>query len=102
MSTIWKYEIGTGFTCIPMPKDARFLSVHSQHGQPVVWMIVEPSAPTELRYFTSFPTGGELPDEFKKAPFLGTFMLHDGRLVFHLFEGAPEQARAYFERQSKM
>ena len=86
--TIWKYGIKVGDNvCIRMPKDAELLPVQVQKGQVCIWAIVNSENEYEDRYFHIYGTGHDIPvDILRSGIFLGTFQLHDGDLVFHMFE----------------
>lgn len=84
MKTIWKYavELKDRFE-VDLPMGAEFLSVQSQFGRPQMWWLVDPRMPVTKCRFAVHGTGH--PVEGKKI-YLGTFQIHDGELVFHLFE----------------
>lgn len=94
MSAIWKYELRAEehFAHL-MPKGAEILSVQVQRGVPQMWARVDPTAEKERRHFGVYGTGHRVPDESEGVGlrFVGTFQLHDGDLVFHLFEALPRQ-----------
>ena len=86
MLTVYKYPIQPGESNILMPSGAEILSCHVQNGEPFVWAIVDTGATIdESRKFTVHGTGHELPDDIGKFNYLGTFLLEDGRLVFHVW-----------------
>jgi len=81
--TVWKYEIPLEDEFeITMPVGAELLMVSIQAGQPQLWVRVDPAAPTRARAFRVVGTG--YPGAF--GGYVGSFMLRDGALVFHLFE----------------
>lgn len=85
MKTIWKYKIDvTDRQMIEMPCGAELLSVGVQDGHPVLWALVNPTHYQPYRVLRIYGTGHPVDDEPKR--FVGTFMLHDGALVFHVFE----------------
>lgn len=87
MKTVYKYYLPIqDVVMITMPKDAKVLTVQVQNGQPCIWAAVNP-APTELetRAFRIAGTGHPIVDEIVDD-YVGTIQLHDGRLVFHVFE----------------
>ena len=86
MKTIWKFgfDIEDQIT-IKMPKGAEILSVQTQNGGPQLWALVDDAAiPSEPRRFELYGTGHPFREGEQK--FIGTFQLHGGSLVFHLFE----------------
>ena len=88
MKTIWKYPcpMQDNFTLI-IPVGARFLSLHTQYGNPCLWFLVDDWAPTQPRHFLVRETGQQLPPQ--KLTFLGTCLIHGDSLVLHVFEEAP-------------
>jgi hypothetical protein len=91
VNTIHKYEVRIDDEfAIDMPKGARLLSVQTQGGIPFLWALVDTDAKQTLRTFalrgTGHPAGG-----LDFEPFVGTFQLNNGALVFHLFDlGEPK------------
>ena len=94
MMTIWKFpfEPRDGVV-IEMPKGARPLCVAMQHDQPCLWAMVDPTAPTEPREFRLAGTGHDLPDVLRNVRYIGTFQMHGGALVFHLFDPYAQEPR---------
>lgn len=86
MKTIFKYPLElTDRQEVNMPFDAKILTVQVQYGVPCIWAIVD----TEIKHFHSrvfdiVGTGNPMRDCNHK--YLGTIQLHDGALVFHVFE----------------
>lgn len=69
---------------IRMPRGAEVLYVAAQDGVPRVWALVNPTAPKESRNFRVAGTGHPIGKAVGRH--LGSFQLHDGALVFHVFE----------------
>lgn len=86
--TIWKFEIETAdLNTVNMPKGAEILTVQNQMGNPCIWALVDPAQETELRAFEVFGTGHEVYcDMGIDRKYIGTYQLHGGALVFHVFE----------------
>ena len=86
--TIWKFELKImDEQLIHMPKGADLLSVQTQNGIPCMWVLVDPNNDTEDRYFEVFGTGHKVHcDMGVEREYVGTFQMHNGGLVFHLFE----------------
>jgi hypothetical protein len=92
MKQIWKYRVeppmeGT-LVNIEMPADSLVLDIQVQGRDPVLWAVVDPELPKEVRTFAIFATGIDIP-EFHKLAHVKTFQLVDafrGSLVFHVFE----------------
>lgn len=85
MSTIWKHPLGiVDSQTIHIPSDSKILCVRVQNEQPCVWFRCEPQYPKCHRKLIIRGTGHEdIPD----AGYIGSFMLHNGALVFHVFDG---------------
>jgi hypothetical protein len=85
MTTIYKYVLPINDEpMILMPKGANILSVQTQHGEPHIWVEVNPDAPVIERYFCLRGTGHSL--RGNEGRFVGTFLVRDDDLVFHLYE----------------
>lgn len=82
---IWKYPVHlTDQFGAHIPEGAEVLSVQVQHGEPQMWVLVEPDAPQRYRNFRVVGTGH--PFDPAGWDFVGTFQISGGDLVFHLFE----------------
>jgi hypothetical protein len=90
MSVIWKFglkpnEGDSMIATIAMPSGAQVLTVQVQAGIPQIWAVVDPKAPIVERRFQVVGTGH--PFEMKPShKYLGTFQMHQGLFVYHLFE----------------
>ena len=84
--TIWKFPVTVEDEfSVPMPPGAKVLSVHMQHGEPCMWAIVNSDSEVrETRHFCVRGTGHRLTGV--EGRFVGTFLMREGALVFHLFE----------------
>ena len=82
MKTIWKYTLNPA-TSIEMPIGSQLLSVHEQKSEICLWALVDPERDMEVRHFRVFGTGHKIPD---KQAFIGSGLLNNGSLVFHVFE----------------
>ncbi len=80
---IYKYEISPLHSVIEMPVGAEILTVKTQNGNPFLWALVDPDNPPEDRYLVIFGTGHEVVTQGK---YLGTFLIQNDSLVFHVFE----------------
>jgi hypothetical protein len=92
MRAIHKYII-TGMEPIAMPKGARVLHIDGQDGSICAWALVDTEQLAELRHFTVYGTGHELPDDFREenlrmgedgTRYLGTALCDE--FVWHVFE----------------
>jgi hypothetical protein len=86
MNRIWKFPLDVSDSIsIEMPVGATILSVQMQNGQLCAWALVDESAPHETRRFRMYGTGHPVNmDDIRN--FVCTFLIHNERLVFHLFE----------------
>ena len=83
MKQIWKYVIDPAAE-IDMPWGAEILCIQAQNDVACMWALVDPTARTIKRKFSVYGTGQVIPEVPGK--YLGTFQLHGGSLVFHVFE----------------
>lgn len=82
---IYKYTLQTiGEQTIPMPSGAKLLSVQTQNDAPQVWALVDERNPVANRKFATYGTGHPMPDA--PGEYLGTYQIHGGMLVMHVFE----------------
>ena len=82
---IFKYpvELTDSFT-IMLPAGAEVLAVQAQNDSPFIWALVVDLARLEPRHFRLCGTGHVIGDGTTR--YIGTFQLHDGAFVGHLFE----------------
>lgn len=86
MKTIWKFEFSTvDNPVVAMPRGAEILCVQTQRERPCLWALVDPGQPMQDRHLRVYGTGHpvEVVDEVN---YIGTYQLHGGSLVFHVFE----------------
>ena len=83
MRTIWKFELKAPACSIEMPAGAAILTVQTQNNRPVLWAEVDPSVKSIKRKFLTVPTGAEF--DIEPAHYVGTFQLHGGVLIFHVY-----------------
>ena len=82
-ATIWKFHLTvTDEQELRMPQGAKPLSVQVQQEYPCLWALVDPAAPIVAYTVKTYGTGQ--PGEFSGS-FVGTYQLHEGSLVFHVF-----------------
>jgi hypothetical protein len=82
---VWKFPLEHRHTIVLMPKGAKVLTVHEQHGKIGLWAEVDPYADHEKREFIRVPTGGnqDITDHHR---YIGTVFLEGGKLVWHIYE----------------
>ena len=81
---VWKTQIHAGSGVTLLPKGAKPLSVHIQNGGPCLWSLVDPDAEKSEQAFHIAGTGHDLPENI--GAFVGTFLVQNDTLVFHVFE----------------
>lgn len=88
MRTIWKYEIPVAddFSLL-MPAGAEVLTVQVQNDKPMLWCIVDPDLPQDLRWFKMHGTGHPIEEV---RDYIATFQMHGGALVLHVFNGTAQ------------
>lgn len=87
MKTIWKYELEiTDLQVIKMPYGAKILTVQTQNDKPCIWVETNDDAhlPRNNRVIEIIGTGN--PMEVRQRTYIGTFQLHNGGMVFHVYE----------------
>lgn len=85
---IYKYEL-TPTGNVSMPMGAEILCVKVQKLNPVIYAKVDPIAKMETRKFYIVPTGDPVPDAF----YIGTVLLNNDSLVFHIFDASRLSSR---------
>ena len=87
---IHKYMLHDVQNVVKLPKDWLVLSVHNQRGYICLWVLVDTEEKeTESVLFYAFGTG-ETPIHLDPVScvFVGTVLLEEGELVFHVFYDA--------------
>ena len=86
MPAIWKQQLDvTGEQVVALPKGSELMCVQAQRDIPCVWFLVPDTTTTwkEERRIYIYGTGHE--HEQISGKYLGTYQLHGGSLVFHVF-----------------
>jgi hypothetical protein len=86
--TIWKFQVPVNDDiAVEMPKGAEILHIDAQEDVPCIWAMVDPTNDLHTRRFRMYGTGHPMHvDEVETH--VGSFMLYNGQLVFHVFEVA--------------
>ncbi len=85
MREVWKYDLGKqDYAQLYMPTGAQVLSAAWQHGEPVLWALVDPSASKEVRWFRHAGTGHPIREAAEDLRFVCSYLVDGG--VFHVFE----------------
>ena len=88
MKTIYKYPLmQAGEQMINSFQDVEFLDVQVQHDEACLWALVDPGQPPCIYTIKIYGTGHPVSEPHLKH--LGTFQLHDGRFVGHVFLQLP-------------
>lgn len=86
MKVIYKYIIEIeDEILLEIPQHAQILSIQTQKDKPCIWAVVETDNPIVKRNLKLIGTGHEIKN-YMNCNFIGTFQVHDGAGVFHLFE----------------
>jgi hypothetical protein len=81
---IWKYVLkATDEQTIDMPAGARMLSAQAQHGEMVLWALVNETARLKTHTVQIIGTGNPIPTNL--GEYIDTVQLHGGALAFHVF-----------------
>lgn len=87
---IWRYPLKvTAIQHLSMPPGAELLSVDNQQGTLTLWarVIVSYESPHPMEQITIgvFGTSHDLPEDVNVAQFIGTVLIFDGQLIWHVF-----------------
>jgi len=84
-NTIWKYPLKvTDENRLELPKGAEILCVQVQNTDPWLWALVNSlETEKEVHLIETFGTGHKISGAPRK--YIGTYQLHNGGLVFHVF-----------------
>lgn len=83
--TIWKFPLVVADRQeIEIPAGFQILTLQTQHDNPCMWVLVNPSAPKVKILFEIFGTGHPVPIHAERK-YIGTFQLRN-QLVFHCFQ----------------
>lgn len=89
MKTIWKYEIPHYLRNTPfdkeLPRGAQIISVQAQQGTLCFWALVDTEQPLVNRVFEVKGTGQSFDDDQLCWIYLGTALIPEEYLVWHLF-----------------
>lgn len=84
--SVWKYDVPMSDTfTLVLPAGALLLHVGIQYGRPQLWALVNPLQSDERRHFRLAGTGHRIAPTAQLA-YVGSFLMSDDTLVFHLFE----------------
>jgi hypothetical protein len=68
-----------------MPQHGKIIYLATQNGKPCLWVELFPNLPKEKRTIEIFGTGHPLDEDIERI-YLGSYQLHNGDLIFHVFE----------------
>jgi hypothetical protein len=93
---IWKWTLAvTDAQVLSMPVGAEVLTVQTQGDELQLWALCDTVAAREDRVFEIHGTGN--PVSGRPGKYIATFQMHDGALVFHVFERASAEARTQYQ-----
>lgn len=82
---VWKFPVRLEDEwTLSAPRGFDPLSVQIQGGEPFLWATVDPNKPA-MDYTIRVAGTGHPIEERRIQKFVGTFQLHGGALVFHIF-----------------
>lgn len=85
-TVVWKFALQVqAEQQIHMPRGARLLSVHLQHGDPCIWAEVNPANPAVPVTIHMRGTGHRTDNMPSRAQFLGTVLMLGDSLVWHVW-----------------
>jgi len=84
MKTIYKYVLYPSMNFYMMPEGAKILKVDAQEGDICLWAEVDPNAMHASRRIETYGTGVNMPAD--PGEYLGTVLLENGQLVFHVYD----------------
>lgn len=86
MKTIYKYAIDvTDEQIVKLPANARILTVQVQGGTPCIWALVDTNEVLIEDVTIRVHGTGHPIDDSDNLDYIGTFQMHGGSLVFHVF-----------------
>ena len=87
MLKVYKYPLRPNdYIDIQLPKGGQILTIQTQGDMPYLWALVNPDNPRMKRRFRLAGTGHPINESMSELFYHGTFQLHGGALIFHLFE----------------
>lgn len=86
-SAIWKFSFPIqGELEVDMPTGAKILCFEAQNNVPTIWALVQVTAEEVKRKFCVLGTGQKVSSDICDATYVGTVLMYEGDLVFHLFD----------------
>ena len=87
---VWKYHLASlTQQTLMLPCGAKVLDVQVQDNEYCLWALCDETAEETPRQFAIYGTGYQLPNE--PGEYIATSQVHDGALVFHVFELSVEK-----------
>jgi len=85
-TVIYKYALATTEQQdLHLPVGSYLLDIQVQYNHPVMWIVADPNAELEPVVITTIVTGMIQDQEIVFGDYLGTYQLHDGKFVGHVF-----------------
>jgi hypothetical protein len=87
MKVVWKYPLASiREQVLELPANAHILTVQTQHKQPCIWALVDPTMPAERRKIVIVGTGQADDVLASLVNYIGTFQTNGGDYIWHVFE----------------
>lgn len=87
MRTVYKYPVPIDdYFRLDLPKGAKPLHLAEQYGNLQLWVLVDPTAPLQERWFRFAGTGHPIKESAEQLQHISTVVLENETLIFHLFE----------------
>ena len=85
---VYKYPVPIDdYFYLALPTGARVLHVEAQGDNPVLWALIDPDEEgLENRRFRLVGTGHPIDERPEELKHVSTFLMAEGRLVWHVFE----------------
>lgn len=91
MKTVWKFPLDiTDDQDIKCPAESVPLFVGQQNDQPALWMLVESAEREVQRHVSIHGTGHDTKGTPYLLQYVGSFIVHDGAFVGHVWLGADQ------------
>jgi hypothetical protein len=85
--TVWKFSLPLADEIeLVMPSGADILHFDMQFNRPVIWALVDPENKEVVTRKFRFAGTGHKIETANELRYIGSCMIQDGALVFHLFE----------------
>ncbi len=93
MKTIWKFPLSLDRKqVLKIPSRGKILRLATQGGIPHIWVFIDSDIEEEERTFITLGTGHQVySPEAERLQYIGTWEMHQGALIWHVFELLPSE-----------